>query len=167
MHTLIVGITGSGKSTIAKRMAEKAKRKGKGVLVFDPYLDEYDAHLITSDLEEFEKYVKANKNCLCIVDEAGEVLERGKRDNWLGTQTRHNGHDLVFICQVATMLSRPVRTSCSQVYAFRQGALSARTMAEEFACPELENCKNNMLFEYHWWRDFTKITKHRLTLPER
>jgi energy-coupling factor transporter ATP-binding protein EcfA2 len=163
MRTLIVGITGCGKSTIAKKLAAKAYKK-KPVLVFDPYSDNYRCHLNTPDIDLFCRYVLHNKNCLCIIDEAGEVLSKGSEHTWLGTQTRHLGHDMIFICQVATMLSRPIRTSCNEVYAFRQGALSAKTMAEEFACAELGKCAELGAYEYYHLRDFTKISKHVVTI---
>lgn len=58
-HTLITGVTGSGKSRIAALLIKKLVKKGAHVSILDPH-DEYSELLVPSDKYEIFKFRKGN-----------------------------------------------------------------------------------------------------------
>jgi len=135
-HTLIVGITGSGKTTVAKNLAVTYRRRGVGVLVLTPCLhDGWESDYITDNPELFLQVVFLNRNCAIFVDECGEMIGR-----WAGpmtklaTRSRHWGHNVHFIGQRATMIDPNVRSMCECFFIFKQSATDAKIVAIESAC---------------------------------
>jgi DNA helicase HerA-like ATPase len=52
-HSLILGMTESGKTTLAKRLAQHYKSRGIGVIVLDPLNDDWPCDFKTADPDEF------------------------------------------------------------------------------------------------------------------
>jgi hypothetical protein len=154
MHGAFVGMSRSGKTTLAQIMAAGLVKRGRRVGVFDPLSDPRwkatGAEVVTAD--PFELLHRA-KTTLGNADgirhwfweEWGPYLKNHPvRDvrrllpffSWLGTSSRQIGHSQWFIGHCWQDLIH-VRGHLDCVYAFKQGHNSAALMAEDFARPEL------------------------------
>lgn len=141
-HTLILGMTMSGKSTLAKYYSQEFKSRGVGVLVLDTMSDPgWCADYVTRDKSQFIKTAKINKKCALFIDEGGQEIGRyAKESAWLATQSRHWGHKSFFISQRASQIDKTVRDQCSSLFCFRVSKKDAEILAEEFAQDELLSC---------------------------
>lgn len=138
MHVLILGITDTGKTTLAFKLAASYKRKGNLILVLDPdKRKEWNADFITDDPEIFLKYCKANTNCALFIDESGLTVGRySGAMQWLATNSRKWGHKAHFITQRATQLDTNVRSQCTALFLFKQSPQDSKVLAQEFVCDE-------------------------------
>lgn len=145
MHTVIAGMTGTGKSTLAKAIARTGKSEGMEILVLDPYNDrqfhEITKHVYT-DSFEFYDTVMQSQNCVVIADECGETLRKNPGFDALATMTRKKGHLMVFCCQRYVQMTVTLRTQCSKVYAFRQSKKDCVLLVEDFGDDKLMECTN-------------------------
>ena len=116
MHSLILGITKSGKSYFAKSLAQLSKQRKRRVVVLDPLRDEWQgADFVTSDLQEFISVLKSNENCDAYADETGMTIGRGKvadSAQWLATPSRPCGHKFHFLVQPYSFLDFKIRSYC-------------------------------------------------------
>jgi len=135
MHVLIIGMTASGKTTLAKALAHEYRQRKIATAVLDPLGDpEWQASFQTTDRHEFLERVKRSRGCALFIDESGEMV--GRYDDemfWLATRSRHYGHRAHFISQRAAQLSPTVRHQCTRLFLFRVGVKDAKTLAEEFS----------------------------------
>lgn len=143
-HSLILGMTESGKTTLAKILAAKYKAAGINVLVLDPILDPtWNADYITHDPDEFLNVLWSSRSCACFVDEAGESA--GQYDKAMmktATKSRHWGHNMHYLSQRGTMINTTIRGQCSQLFLFLSGKNDGKTHAEEWAHESLKDCTN-------------------------
>jgi hypothetical protein len=136
---LIVGRTMTGKTTLAKRMAAKSHALGRAVLVLDPLLAPgWQADYVTDDPQKFLAIVKKNKRCTLIIDEAGETCGQHEKDmRWLATQSRHEGHNSIFLSQRANLVARTIRDNCATLCCFRVSVDDAKLLANDLASTDL------------------------------
>lgn len=129
----------SGKTTLAKRLANDAKRCGYGVIVLDPLLDrEWPADLLTDNPDQFLTVAKQNKDCYLFIDEAGENCGHwDKQMFWTATRSRHLGHCATFITQRPTMISPNVRGQCIKCAIFASPLEACVTMSKDFNQKEI------------------------------
>lgn len=140
-HSLICGMTESGKSTLAKRMVAEFKKKGIGTLVFAP-IDKrgWDADFQTDDLEHFKAVVLASKHCMVFVDEADLVCSRAQpENNWLAVRSRHRQHSVFFLTQRPQMINTTVRGQCKNLFCFCIAADDAKELARQWNCNMLKS----------------------------
>lgn len=156
-HSLVIGITQSGKSTLAKLMAERWLRAGHEVGVLDPLGDEWPASWATTDAEYFLHLAKRRTRCFLIVDESGVSvgLHNGPMQ-WLTTTGRHLGHACYFLAQRAVQLPLTLRENCVNLFAFALGPKDARLLAETWNKPELEENSSLGMGEFKWVRRFAE-----------
>lgn len=149
-HVLILGMTESGKTTKARKLASCYRRQGYGVLVLDPLCDpRWDCDFITADQEDFLDVFWRSRSCMAFLDEGGESV--GRYDLAMqetATRGRHWGHSCHYIAQKATQLAPIVRDQCSYVYLFTSGLSSCKMLAEEFNKPELLNGTKLKMYSY-------------------
>jgi hypothetical protein len=133
-HTLILGITESGKTTLAMRLAQSYRRRRVPVLVLEPFRSSrWNATYITDNADDFLKIVFANRSCAVFVDEAGDMIGRySDAMNKLATLSRHYGHNAHFICQRAMMISPTIRAQCSNLFLFKQSTKDAELLSRDF-----------------------------------
>jgi signal recognition particle GTPase len=111
-HTLIVGQTNTGKTTLALKMCEAWKRAGFVTLVLDPTLDTRwrgmtDLH--TADKETFLRAYFNSRNARVFIDESIEVASNSDKDIiYTATRGRHYGHCNVYISQRANSVARNI-----------------------------------------------------------
>lgn len=163
---LIPGKTGSGKTTLAKRLATDYQRAGRGVLVYDPMQDPawraIAEHVYAND-DRYLAAVRQARSCMLIVDESPDMLE-GRRPPgaWLATQARHLGHMAHFICRRPMDLAPTIRDQCTHLLVFRMGWTWARELAVEHAAPDVEAACTLPLGQYLYARPDGRTTRHRL-----
>ena len=117
-HLLILGQTLSGKSTLAKKLANAYKSQGIAVLVHDPVGDpEWNADFRTANAEEFFKVYNDSRQCAVFFDEAGETCEEFRHEiTKTATRGRHRGHRNHYIAQRGTLILRTIRDQCSGLF---------------------------------------------------
>jgi len=140
MHVLILGITQTGKTTLAFRLAQKYSATGVNVLVLDPdKRSGWNADFLTDDPEAYLNVVKVNKSCALFIDESGQMIGRyAKEMAWLATNSRKWGHKAHFITQRATQLDPTVRNQCTTIILFKQSLNDTKILSNEFVSTELE-----------------------------
>ncbi len=150
MHVLILGITETGKTTLAFKIAAMQKQKGRPILVLDPdKRREWNADFITADPEEFLEVCKVNQSCALFIDESGQTIGRYAGSmQWVATNSRKWGHKAHFISQRATQIDVLMRTQCSNLFLFKQSVNDSKILAQEFVCPQLMEACNLKKGEY-------------------
>lgn len=149
MHSAFVGMSRSGKTTLAQIVAAGLVKRGRRVGVFDPLLDprwKATGAEVTADPFELLHTCKTSIGGHWFWEEWGPYLKNHPAAEvrkllpafaWLGTSSRQLGHTQWFIAHSWQDLLH-VRGQLDSVYAFAQGNKSAALMAEDFARPELE-----------------------------
>lgn len=143
MHVLILGITETGKTTQAFRLARIYKAQGTPRLILDPdrrreWEIEEGVDFITDDPEKFLTVCKENKSCAIFADESGQMIGRySKEMAWLATNSRKWGHKAHFITQRATQLDPTIRSQCSSCFIFQQSLMDCKILSQEFNRPAL------------------------------
>lgn len=169
MHTLIVGITESGKSTIAKMMCAEFKRTGTKTAVLDPlFSPDWECDFITGDSEAYLDYLKKNKSVCAFIDEAGKMVGRYNVEmEWLVTQSRHWGHSAFLITQGVTQLNPVVRTQCTRKIIFGCGEKETRLLAEESRRPELKSLGHIPQGVFYSLSNFGDVTMGRVDFAKK
>jgi len=141
MHTLICGVTESGKTTLARALARGVKKAGQNLIVYDPVLTETvgggwpDGAILFNDEEAFFEYLARDDvaGAHVFIDEAGDLFNLGKRHNfWLLTRGRHFGLHVYLIAQRPKMLAPTARTQCGKGYIFRLSPDDMREVLADF-----------------------------------
>jgi energy-coupling factor transporter ATP-binding protein EcfA2 len=163
-HVLILGMTESGKSTLAKKLCAGYKKEKIATIVLDPLCDpDWNADFQTNNIEEFLKCLWDSKSCAVFIDESGEAV--GKYDTAMistATKGRHWGHRIHYLSQRGQMISRTVRDQCSKLYLFTSSLDDCKIHANEWNKPELKD--GYMLPQGHFYvvGRFTELKKHKL-----
>ena len=152
MHVLIIGTTGSGKTSLATLLASKYATKAC-VIVYDPFLDKRwpagENVEVLSDWEKFQAVVRANNGSVVFIDESAETVSHAQRKSWwLATQSRHFGCVVHFIAQRYQQLPPTVRDQCSEIFVFRLSRRDAELASEEFCTDELLEAERFQRFEF-------------------
>lgn len=167
MHVLIVGITNTGKTTLAFEMARRYKAKGKKIIVLDPDLrSEWGViniasvskeagtevtkfGVMTDDPDLFLKIAKESQSCALFIDESGSMIGRYDTQlEWLATQSRKWGHKSHFIMQRGSQVSPTVRNQCSSAFVFKQSVDDAKVLSNNFVCTEFQEAPKLSKGEY-------------------
>lgn len=141
MHTLTLGITRSGKSTLAKQRCNAYRRQGIHALVLDPHGTKWpgvEDRYVFQDPLKFLEIAKKAQRCALFVDEAGESIGKGKHARemqWVTTGSAKYGHVAHLICQSAVQLDTTIRGQCGRLFTFKQSERNAKLLADDFAEP--------------------------------
>jgi DNA helicase HerA-like ATPase len=150
-HTIILGITETGKTTLARKIAGRYKAQGIPVLVLDPYGSrKWNANYLSEYPKTFCQVVRNSRSCALFVDECGHWVDQGFEADlkWLATNSRHFGHNCHFISQRATQISPTIRAQCSNIFLFRQSFTDTRDLARDFASDDLMQAHTLLKGEY-------------------
>jgi hypothetical protein len=149
-HSLILGQTESGKTTLAKRMCQAYGRAGVKRIVLDPMNDPgWQAEFRTTDPDAFLAAFWASESCAAFIDEAGESV--GRFDLVMqrtATKGRHWGHNVHYLTQRGTQLAMTVRDQCSHLFLFTTGLKDCKTHADEWNQPLLLDAASLKAGEY-------------------
>ena len=157
-------MTLSGKSTLAKRLAESYRANGFKIIVLDPTCaNDWPADFQTANREAFIDVVNKSRRCMLFVDEAGEMIGRyAKEMFFLATRARHLGHISHFITQRPKQINPTVRDNCEKLFLFNVSADSAKELANEFNRPELRGANTLKRGEYFYCPRFGGLKKARV-----
>lgn len=150
-HALIIGTSKTGKTTLAKQLAQARVAAGAECIVLDPFNGQWPTRYVYTDPQRFLEVARASTRCLLVVDESGRAIGRGKQARgmeWVTTQARHWGHQAVLLAQTPQQIDPTVRASAETAYVFRTGLAGARLLAEELASPGLIHAGSLAAFEY-------------------
>jgi hypothetical protein len=144
VHTLFVGVTQSGKTTLARHHARLLVRAGYDVAVYDPVGTataggDWPAEAkIFQDQTAFLEWLLSVKGeperpWFVFVDESADIFGHGNSDNnWLPRRVRHQNVYLRLISQRPKMLPPNVRTQTAHCYMFRLARDDARMICADF-----------------------------------
>lgn len=168
MHTIIIGMTESGKTSIAKMICEGLKKKKKKTAVLDPLLDpDWDADFITADKDEFITHCKAQQNLYIFIDEGSESV--GRYDTtmqWFATQSRHWGHSCFFISQGITQMSPIIADQSSRAIVFSVSYTNIDIIAEKWNMPELRKVPRMEKGEFYVIDRFNPLQRGKVDFAE-
>jgi len=137
-HNLIIGMTESGKSSLAKFVCSAMKAKQIKTAVLDPLHDTWDCDFQTSNPDEFLRFVKSNRSYQLFVDESGTSIGRyNPAMEWLATTSRHLGHACWFIMQGSSQVMPIVRTNCAKCFLFTTDSRMTEVISREFCEQQL------------------------------
>lgn len=138
-HVLICGITQSGKTTLAREIADAYQGRDIGVCVLDPIRDPaWPCDYLTTDPAAFLETVRQSWECALFVDESGEMIGRYNDSMfWCATQARHRGHRSHFITQRPAQLAKTVRDQCTRLCLFAVSPYDAKILADEWNKPQI------------------------------
>jgi hypothetical protein len=149
-HSLIFGMTESGKTTFATQLARAHKASGFGVIVLDPMLDpRWRCDFLTASADEFLRVFWGSQRCMAFIDEAGESV--GRYDELMvrtATKGRHWGHSCHYLSQRGALLNRTVRDQCSHLFLFATSSEDCKLHAAEWNKPQLREGSSLLQGEY-------------------
>jgi hypothetical protein len=126
-----------------KRFAAGFKSRGMKIAVLDPMRDPaWKCDYLTTDAEEFLRFAKTHTGYHLFSDESGSGIGKfnGVYD-WLGTTSRHYGHQFWAGCHRLQQLSPTLRSQADQLFLFACGPKDAEALAEDWGVEALRNCK--------------------------
>jgi len=160
-HGLIIGMTESGKTTLAKQLSKEFKDKGWAVVVYDPFMDGgFKCDYRTEDISNLIQVLKKSRRCFVFVDEAGAVC--GQHDietYWLATQSRHWGHNVFFISQRGIQIAKTIREQCRYLMLFSCSLSDSKVLANEWNKKELLSANTLKKGEFFYCPRFEKVRK--------
>ena len=163
-HVLIAGMTMSGKTTLATRLAHQYKVRGVEPIILDPMRDpRWPSEYLFTDSRQFLELCAKSTHCALFLDESGDTIGRYNDEMfWLATKARHYGHRSHFICQRPSQLSPTVRTQCSYMYLFNVGISDAKILADEWGKPELREANTLGRGEYFAVERFGPLQRSKI-----
>src|SRR5665213_1647154 len=155
-HCLVTGMTGSGKTTWARKKAHSLQRQEIHCIVLDPFQRQSwnaGASYITNNEADFLEAIWNNRQCAIFIDEAGETV--GKYNdliNSVAAKSRNFGHKCFFIMQRPKQISVTIRCQCSELVIFRSSLSDTKDLADEFVEPEINKAHDLKLGEFIYVR---------------
>ena len=143
-HRAIVGVTRSGKTTLAQVLAAGLHSRGRFVGVFDPKspAKQWRCNLFTRNPLLLLQWAQTHSSrgegrpIYLFWDEWGPYIGSRTKDArpfaWLGTSSRHQGITNFFLAHGWRDLDAGLRENVDVVYAFTSGHRSAALLAEDF-----------------------------------
>jgi len=147
VHTLICGVTQSGKTTMAHSMARHFARLKHRIIVYDPVGTGTaagtwpESAIVFSDEQEFFEYLARDdvSHAHVFIDEAGDIFNATKRENlWLLTRGRHFGFTVYLICQRPKMVLPSARHQCGIAYVFRLAYDDMKEIGKDYGFNDLD-----------------------------
>ncbi len=143
-HLGIIGMTESGKSTLAHSIASGYMEEGIGTIVLEPRASiKWPCSLQTDDPLEFLDIAKRSRSCALFAEESGR-FGRDPAFSWLFTESRQEGHVFHYISQYHAQVPPIARTNCLRLALFLVGQRSAKEWAEDFGQPEIATLNARM-----------------------
>ena len=163
-HSLILGMTESGKTTLGKHLSREFSKQGIPVLVLDPMNDpEWHADFRTTDQDAFLEVFWANQSCQCFIDESAQMV--GRYDDLMqetATRGRHFGHSVFYLSQRGAQISTTVRAQTRHLFLFTSAKDDCKILANEFNQPELLKANNLPQGHFYSASRFGKTELRRL-----
>lgn len=136
-HMAIIGMTESGKSTLAMALAREYLRQRIGVIVLEPRRSiRWPCTCQTDNMDQFLDLAKRSRRCALFAEESGR-FGREQAFSWLFTESRQEGHVFHYLSQYHAQVPPIARTNCLRLSLFLVGQTSAKQWAEDFGQPEI------------------------------
>lgn len=133
-HAAIIGMTTSGKSTLAKKLCEEFNRAGVPTLALCKPGEPYPAQWQTTDADAFLAKFWASRGCAAFMEMSDVGIDKfDTRFHEPFSKGRHHGHRVFYVSQRHTQVHPCIRENCENLYLFRVSQKSAAIWAEEFA----------------------------------
>jgi DNA helicase HerA-like ATPase len=141
MHHLFIGVTMSGKTTLARSFSRELLASGKSVVVYDPLGtdtkggDWGEKALVFHDREKFLEFMYSDecRNVHIFVDEAHHIFHHTMGENfWMLTEGRHHFMYFYLISQRPKKIHPDVRTGCARCYMFRLAQDDAKEIGADY-----------------------------------
>lgn len=162
-HTIVTGLSRSGKTHLCRKIAEAIKAH-KRVLVLDTFGAGWSCDWQTTDAAEFVRIAKLNTNCLLVVDDGADTLNKHDAAfNWLGTQSRHWGHCFLINAQRYVEISPSIRNNAITTFAFKLSKKDAKLLSEDFADESLLSVTTLQKYEFLAGGKYKPFVKMKLT----
>jgi hypothetical protein len=163
-HSLILGMTLSGKTTLAKKLVADYRANGIVTGVLDPMNDpSWGADFQTANADEFLSRVWQARQCAFFIDEAGESV--GQFDEAMkrtATKGRHWGHRFHYLSQRGAQIARTVRDQCSSLFLFTTALDDCKIHANEWNKPELRTAHTLPQGHYFYTDRFSPLQRGQL-----
>lgn len=150
-HLFIIGLSQTGKSTLAKQLAHGAKQKGYGVIVCDPMnARDWIADYQTDDLDEFAEVYQDSRMCYAFIDECFllDTHHHRKMLAKMNAAGRHYGIRNVMIGQRYTAVPKTARELAERKLIFRQSPDDAREIHGQYPHEAVKNLPSLGVGEY-------------------
>lgn len=153
-HWDVIGPTKCGKSNLVKWYAQERRLRGVPVLLCDPIGDpawRRYADWITQDPHALLHKARRSTGCVLVLDEAAQYLTNHASAHdlkWFATQSRHLGHQAIFMSQKATAIQPVYRGNAGTLFLFGCTMAEAETCAEDFVDPALCHAVDLPRFHY-------------------
>ena len=145
-HTLICGVTETGKTTLAHKIARDllAQKNPPHIIVYDPVHSKTVAGDWPEDIDFFdnrEKFLnwlrhaeKRPEGYAIFIDEADLLFSHSQPENsWILTKGRHLGFNVYIITQRPKMVMPSCRSQCSRAFVFRLSRDDLKNIGDDFA----------------------------------
>lgn len=146
MHSLICGVTLTGKTTLARHIASGLCARGHRVFVYDPMIGTGTAGaddeepwgkgaIIFADEDSLVKAMHENdREAHVFIDESDELFSHSRKENfWILTRGRHFLLSVNLITQRPKMISPTVRRQCTKLYMFSLAHDDTKEIAKDYA----------------------------------
>lgn len=149
-HSLISGMTESGKSTLAKMLCSQFKEQGIGTIVYSAIdLNGWNCDFKTSNIESLKQSVNNSRLCMVFIDEADTVCSlKQPENNFLAVRSRHRQHSVYFITQRPNMINPNIRGQCKNLFLFNIHYNDAKDLSKQWNCDEIMSSVNFKVGEY-------------------
>ncbi len=168
-HTMIVGATETGKTTLAKITAAQGLAAGLAAIVYDPMLSDWgDGACVADNWPDFLKLLEENgrSGALVFVDEADTCLSISDRPNWwLLTRGRHYGFRVHLITQRPQLVAPTVRGMCATLFCFRVSSSDAAMLSNDFTDERLKSASGLAQGEFlhsRWLNGARELSKYNV-----
>lgn len=161
-HNIIIGMTGSGKSSLLKwEIIPKFRKRGIKSAVLDPLGDPgFGADWQTKNPDQFLAYAFKVQNHILIVDEGGQAIGRYNKPMLaLATTVRHRGNFSFFVTHGVTDLSKTIREQCANVFLFACSRDNFEMIADRWDQPELLNMPRLDAGQFYFVPRFGQIVR--------
>jgi hypothetical protein len=165
MHSLIIGTSLSGKTTLAKKLAVQYKNSGISIIVFCKFKDEWQGitPYIYTNRADFLRAIKVLKNCAFFTDESGQTIGRNDAElEATATDSRHKGHQGHYICHRPAQISPVMRYQCGQLYLFNSSLYDCKILYNEYPYEDILTAHQLKQGHYLKITKFKDIRKCRL-----
>lgn len=143
-HTFVSGMTGSGKSTLVRRLiVERFKPAGCLVFGLDPKMDpRFQPDFSTDDPDRFMAEIAkvAGEKVVFYVDECAETVGSFNRHmRKLATMYRELGFRGFFITQRPAQVDKNITVNCGNAFLFRHQGRDVDVLRRDYGRPEIAN----------------------------
>jgi len=150
VHSLYVGVTQSGKTTLARAMSRQLCAQKQNVAVLDPMGTLTagggwgEGALLFDDTELFLQWLYSDSaiNYHVFIDEAHKVLSHEQNEHfWLLTEGRHYYLTLHLMTQRPKKVHPDVRHNCGRCYMFRLSRADANEIGADYGHSDIDKEK--------------------------